>query len=135
MSIKFGTDGWRAVIADEFTFENVAICAQGVANYIKEIGSSDQGLMVGYDTRFASKDFAVCAAEVFAGNGMRALLCDRAAPTPVVSYNVLVHATAGAAVITASHNPPQWNGFKFKPDYGGSQGRVAGTVDAQADLR
>lgn len=120
MTIKFGTDGWRAVIADEFTFENVAICAQGVANYIKEIGSSDQGLMVGYDTRFASKDFAVCAAEVFAGNGMRALLCDRAAPTPVVSYNVLVHATAGAAVITASHNPPQWNGFKFKPDYGGS---------------
>ncbi|MFB3092668.1 MAG: phosphoglucomutase/phosphomannomutase family protein, partial [Dehalococcoidia bacterium] len=62
MTIKFGTDGWRAVIADEFTFENVAICAQGVANYIKEIGSSDQGLMVGYDTRFASKDFAVCAA-------------------------------------------------------------------------
>jgi len=120
LTIKFGTDGWRAVIADEFTFENVAICAQGVANYIKEIGSSDQGLMVGYDTRFASKDFAVCAAEVFAGNGMRALLCDRAAPTPVVSYNVLVHATAGGAVITASHNPPQWNGFKFKPDYGGS---------------
>ena len=120
MTIKFGTDGWRAIIADEFTFENVAICVQGVAGYIKEIGLADRGVVVGYDTRFSSKEFAMCAAEVFAGNGIPALLCREASPTPVVSYNVLEHNAAGAVVITASHNPPQWNGLKFKPDYGGS---------------
>ena len=120
MTIKFGTDGWRAIIADEFTFENVAICVQGVAGYIKEIGLADRGVVVGYDTRFLSKEFAMCAAEVFAGNGIPTLLCHGASPTPVVSYNVLVHNAAGAVVITASHNPPQWNGLKFKPDYGGS---------------
>ena len=120
MTIKFGTDGWRAIIADEFTFENVAICVQGVAGYIKEIGLVDRGVVIGYDTRFLSKEFAMCAAEVFAGNGIPTLLCHGASPTPVVSYNVLVHNAAGAVVITASHNPPQWNGLKFKPDYGGS---------------
>ena len=88
MAIKFGTDGWRAIIADEFTFENVAICVQGVAGYIKEIGLADRGVVVGYDTRFASKEFAKCAAEVLAGNGIPTLLCKEASPTPVVSYNV-----------------------------------------------
>ena len=120
MTIKFGTDGWRAIIADEFTFENVAICVQGVAGYIKEIGLAARGMVVGYDTRFSSKEFATCAAEVLAGNGIPTLLCKEASPTPVVSYNVLVHKAAGAVVITASHNPPEWNGLKFKPDYGGS---------------
>ena len=118
MTIKFGTDGWRAIIADEFTFENVAICVQGVAGYIKEIGLAARGMVVGYDTRFSSKEFATCAAEVLAGNGIPTLLCKEASPTPVVSYNVLVHKAAGAVVITASHNPPEWNGLKFKPDYG-----------------
>ena len=118
--IKFGTDGWRAIIADDFTFDNVALCAQGVAAYTKANPSPERGLLVGYDTRFASPDFAARTAEVFAANGIPTLLCDKPTPTPVVTYNVLSRHTAGAAVITASHNPPQWNGFKFKPDYAGS---------------
>ena len=114
MTIKFGTEGWRAIIADEFTFENVAICVQGVASYIKEIGLADRGVVIGYDTRFASKEFAMCAAEVLAGNGIRALLCNGASPTPVVSYNVLVHNAAGAVIITASHNPPPVERFEVQ---------------------
>ena len=120
MAIVFGTDGWRGIIADDFTFENVAICSQGVASYVKEMGLSHRGLLVGYDTRFASREFAQRAADVFAGNGIKTLLCNKTASTPAVSYNVLVHETAGAAVITASHNPARWNGFKFKPEYAGS---------------
>ena len=118
--IQFGTDGWRAVIAEDFTFSNVALCAQGVAGYLRQEGLADRPLVVGYDTRFASEEFAVRVAEVMAGNGIRALLCDRSAPTPVVSYNVLHRTAAGAAIITASHNPALWNGFKYKPDYAGS---------------
>ena len=120
MTIKFGTDGWRAIIADEFTFENVSLCCQGVADYMKTSGLTGQGLIIGYDTRFGSRDFAMRCVEIFAGNGIQTLLCDRPSPTPVISYNVLSHHLAGAVVITASHNPPNWNGFKFKADYGGS---------------
>ena len=119
-SIKFGTDGWRGVIADDFTFDNVALGAQGVAGYLHRQGSADGGLVVGYDTRFASREFAARVAEVMAGNGIPILLASSAAPTPVVSYNVLHRKAAGAAIITASHNPAGWNGFKFKPDYAGS---------------
>ncbi len=119
-SIKFGTDGWRGVIADDFTFDNVALCAQGLAGYLRQQGPVDGGLVVGYDTRFASKEFAERVAEVMAGNGIPALLTSSPAPTPVVSYNVLHQKAAGAAIITASHNPAGWNGFKFKPDYAGS---------------
>ncbi|PKB72932.1 MAG: phosphomannomutase [SAR202 cluster bacterium Io17-Chloro-G7] len=118
--IRFGTDGWRAVIAEDFTFENVARCAQGLADYLRSRGTFDQGLVVGYDTRFLSRDFAETVASVCAGNGMRVFLCDKAAPTPVVSFNVLHRQAAGAAIITASHNPGIWNGFKFKPEYAGS---------------
>ena len=120
LHIKFGTDGWRGIIANDFTFENVAICAQGVADYIKAEGSPERGLLVGYDTRFGSREFAVLVAEVLAGNGINILLCDTPAPTPVVSYNVLANKTAGAVIITASHNPAQWNGFKLKSEYAGS---------------
>ena len=119
-SIKFGTDGWRGVIADDFTFDNVALCAQGVASYLHQQGSADRGLVVGYDTRFASREFAARVAEVMAGNGIPTLFATSAAPTPVVSYNVLYRKAAGAAIITASHNPAGWNGFKFKPHYAGS---------------
>ncbi len=120
MAIKFGTDGWRAIIAEDFTFENVRLCAQGTADLLIASGDASRGLVVGYDTRFASEDFAVAVAEVAAGNGIKTLLADRAAPTPVVSYNLVDRGAAAGAVITASHNPPQWNGFKFKPDYGGT---------------
>lgn len=118
--IRFGTDGWRAVIAQEFTFENVARCAQGLAEYLKARGTSGQGLVVGYDTRFLSRNFAETVASVCASQGIKIYLCNKAAPTPVVSFNVLHHQAAGAAIITASHNPAIWNGFKFKPEYAGS---------------
>ena len=120
MAIKFGTDGWRAIIAEEFTFENVSLCVQGVASYVKELGWADRGVVVGFDTRFGSRDFARCAAETLAANGAPALLCVEACPTPVVSYSVPKLGAAGAVMITASHNPPEWNGVKFKPEYGGS---------------
>ena len=118
--IKFGTDGWRAIIGDDFTFDNVRACAQSVVEYLRAHGLAGRGLVVGYDTRFASEDFAAAVAEVAAGNGVKAYLCDRPTPTPVVSYSVLRKGVGGAAVITASHNPARWNGFKYKPEYAGS---------------
>ena len=118
--IRFGTDGWRALIAEDFTFENVARCAQGLSAHLKKMGTADRGLIVGYDTRFLSPEFAETVAAVCAGEGIKVYLADKAAPTPVLSYNVLHHQAAAAAIITASHNPAQWNGFKFKPEYAGS---------------
>lgn len=118
--IRFGTDGWRALIAGDYTFGNVARCAKGLCDYLKGRGTAGQGLVVGYDTRFLSPEFAAVVAGVCAGEGVRVLLSDRAAPTPVLSYNVLHWGAAGAVIITASHNPAVWNGFKFKPEYGGS---------------
>ena len=120
MALKFGTDGWRAIIAEEFTFANVALCVQGVAAYLKELGCGHKGVVVGYDTRFGSRDFARCAAQTLAANGVPALLAPKACPTPVISYAVPREGAAGAVMITASHNPPEWNGVKFKPHYGGS---------------
>ncbi len=118
--IKFGTDGWRGIIADDFTFDNVRICAQGVADYVKQNALSGRGLVVGYDTRFASEDFAAAAAEVIAGNDIKVHLCLKPAPTPVVSFTVPATKAAGAIVITASHNPGSWNGFKYKSQDGAS---------------
>lgn len=112
--IKFGTDGWRGVIAEDFTFPNVRACAQGVANYLKQAGIAESGIVIGYDTRFASEDFAAAAAEVIAGNSIKVLLCSKAAPTPVISYSVTATKSAGGIIITASHNPARWNGFKYK---------------------
>ena len=83
MAIRFGTDGWRAIIAEDFTFDNVRLCAQGAADLMKYHSLAYRGFMVGYDTRFASADFAAAVAEVTAGNGIPTFLCDRAAPTPV----------------------------------------------------
>jgi len=118
--IKFGTDGWRAIIAQDFTFDNVRTCAQGVAGYMKQAGLAGQGLIIGYDTRFASEDFAAVVAEVVAGNGIRVYLCPRATPTPVISYGVLAKKAGGAVIITGSHNPAIWNGFKYKDEQGSS---------------
>ena len=118
--IKFGTDGWRGIIAQDFTFDNVRICAQAVAEYLKQSGLAHRGLIVGYDTRFASEDFASAAAEVAAGNGIKVSLCPQATPTPVVSYGVLAQKAGGAIVITASHNPAKWSGFKYKSEIGSS---------------
>ncbi len=118
--IRFGTDGWRALIAEDYTYANVARCARGLCDYLKQRGTADRGLIVGYDTRFLSPEFAATVAGVAASQGVRALLADKTAPTPVLSYNVLHHRAGGAAIITASHNPAIWNGFKFKPEYAGS---------------
>jgi len=118
--IKFGTDGWRAVIAEDYTFENVRICAQAVAKYLMDTKVADKGLVIGYDTRFASENFAAAAAEVVAGNGIRVYLCDRAAPTPAISYSILEQKAGGAVIITSSHNPATWNGFKVRPEYAGA---------------
>ncbi len=119
-SLKFGTDGWRGIIADDFTFENVRICAQAVADYLRESGLASRGLIIGYDTRFASEDFARVVAEVICGNGIKVYLCTKATPTPVVSFGVLFKKAGGAVIITASHNPAQWNGFKYKSEDGAS---------------
>ena len=119
MPIKFGTDGWRGVIAEDFTFDNVRLCAQGTADMLTANGD-DRPVVVGYDTRFASKQFSAAVAEVFTGNGLHVLLADRPAPTPAVGYNLVARGAGSGVVVTASHNPPEWNGYKFKPDYGGS---------------
>ena len=120
MSIKFGTDGWRALIAEDYTFDNVRLCAQGTAALLKRHDLARRGVLVGYDTRFASERFAAAAAEVFAGNGVPTFLCDKPAPTPVAAYNLVSLHAGGGVIITASHNPAGWNGFKYKPEYGGS---------------
>ena len=96
------------------------ICAQGVATYLKQSGLASRGLIIGYDTRFASEDFASAAAEVVAGNRIKVYLCPKAAPTPVISYGILAKQAGGAIIITASHNPATWNGFKYKSEYASS---------------
>jgi len=118
--IKFGTDGWRGIIADDFTFDNVRICAQAVAEYLKQDGLSKRGVVIGYDTRFASEHFAAAAAEVMAGNDITVHLCLKPTPTPVVSFAVPATKSAGAILITASHNPALWNGFKYRAQDGAS---------------
>ena len=123
MTIRFGTDGWRGIIAEDYTFENVRLCAQGTSDYIKDQGQASRGLVVGYDTRFASEAFASAVAEVSAANWVTTFLCNRAAPTPAIAYNVVSRDAAGGVVITASHNPPEWNGFKYKPEYGAAPRR------------
>ena len=118
--IKFGTDGWRAIIAEDFTFENVRYAAAGIASYINERGGARKGMVIGYDTRFLSKEFAEAVVEVLTAAGLKVYLCDKAAPTPVISYNIITHKAAGGVVITSSHNSPEWNGLKYKPEYAGS---------------
>ncbi|OGN90846.1 MAG: phosphomannomutase [Chloroflexi bacterium RBG_13_46_14] len=128
--MKFGTDGWRAIIARDFTYDNVRICAQAVADYLRESGITDKGLVIGYDTRFASEDFAAAAAEVVAGNDIKVYLSPSPIPTPIVSYSVIAKQTGGAIVITASHNPPAWNGIKFKTSDGaGAPGHVTQEIE------
>lgn len=118
--IKFGTDGWRGAIADQYTFDNVRVVAQGTANYLKQRGQDRDGLVVGFDMRFASEYFARAVAEVLTGNGIKVYLGANAASTPAVAYSILTHRAAGAAMITASHNPWTDNGYKYKPEYAGS---------------
>jgi phosphomannomutase len=119
-SIRFGTDGWRALIAREYTFANVRACAEGVCRLLKDQGLAERGLAIGYDTRFGSPEFAAEVAQVAAAHGITTHLAAGVVPTPVLSYNVLHLGAGGGVVITASHNSGAWNGFKYKPDYAGS---------------
>ncbi len=118
--VRFGTDGWRAIVAEDYTYANVRDATQGTAEYVHESGQAPNGLVVGYDTRFVSEHFAEAAAEVLAANGIKVLLTNTSVPTPVVSYSVLEKKAGGAIVITSSHNPWMYNGFKYKPEYAGS---------------
>lgn len=120
LRIKFGTDGWRGKIAEDYTFDNVRRCAQGFASYLLEHGGAENGVVVGYDMRFAAEDFGAAAAEVLAANGLRVWLTDAATPTPVISYSVVAKGAAGAVNITASHNPPGDCGFKVRDHNGGA---------------
>lgn len=119
-SIQFGTDGWRAEIGEGFTFDNVRRVSAAIAEYVREEGDPRRGLLVGYDTRFLSPEAAAVAAEAIAARGVPVTLSDRPTPTPAVSYAVVERKSAGAVVVTASHNPSGWNGIKFKAPYGGS---------------
>jgi phosphomannomutase len=118
--IKFGTDGWRAVIADDFTFANVRIAAEAIAAYIHAKEDPKKGLCIGYDTRFGSKAFARACAEVAAATGIPVMLANAVTPTPALSFGVRERGAAGGIMITSSHNPAQWNGVKYKAWYGGS---------------
>jgi phosphomannomutase len=118
--IKFGTDGWRGVIADDFTFANVRIAAAAIANYVLAHENYEKGICVGYDTRFGSPAFARAVAEVAASAGIPVRIAAAVTPTPALSYAVSESHAAGGVMITSSHNPYQWNGVKYKASYGGS---------------
>ncbi|MDE3078114.1 MAG: phosphoglucomutase/phosphomannomutase family protein, partial [Chloroflexota bacterium] len=118
--VRFGTDDWRALVAEDYTFANVRDAAQGTAEYVQQSGQAGNGLVVGYDTRYISEHFAAAAAEVLTANGIRVYLTSTAVPTPVISYSILDKHAGGAIVITSSHNPWTYNGFKYKPEYAGS---------------
>ena len=119
-AIKFGTDGWRGVIGEDFTFANVRRVAAAIAEYVRKESAPADGLVVGYDTRFLSEECAQAAAEQVAAAGIPVFLAERATPTPAISHAVVERRTCGAIIITASHNPYHWNGVKFKAPYGGS---------------
>jgi alpha-D-glucose phosphate-specific phosphoglucomutase len=119
-AIKFGTDGWRGVIAEDFTFANARIVAQAVARYVGRCEDARKGVIVGYDHRFASDGIAITVAEVLSSSGTPVWLTDKPCPTPAVSLLVRQRTAAGGVMITASHNPYQWNGIKYKASYGSS---------------
>jgi alpha-D-glucose phosphate-specific phosphoglucomutase len=118
--IKFGTDGWRGVIADDYTFDNLRRAAQGFASYLVEKGYAGRWVVVGHDKRFHSENFAAATAEVLVANGLNVYLTDGATPTPVIAFAVVDKKACGAVNITASHNPPTDNGFKVRDSNGGA---------------
>jgi len=117
--ISFGTDGWRGILAEDFTFDNVRLVTWAVARYILTHKLAERGVVVGYDNRFLSERFASEIAGVFSGRGITVHLTGRATPTPVVAFAVKLYSAGGAVMLTASHNPPEYNGFKFIPEYAG----------------
>jgi phosphomannomutase len=120
MVVKFGTDGWRGIIADDFTYANVRVAAAAIARYILEQENAKAGVCIGWDTRFASRSFARVAAEELSKAGIPVQLASGITPTPALSYAVRHRKAAGGVMITSSHNPAEWNGVKYKASYGGS---------------
>lgn len=118
--IKFGTDGWRGIIADDFTFENVRRVSGAIASYVLKYEDPQRGVIVGYDARFASPRAAQIVSELIAAAGIPVKLASDYTPTPAVSYAVKLHGAAGGVMVTSSHNPWNWNGVKFKGNFGGS---------------
>jgi len=131
MSIRFGTSGWRAVIADDFTFENVRLATESICSYLTTGGSNEQlTLIVGNDSRFMGEKFAAVAAEIASKKGMRVLLCDEPTPTPTISHAILSNSAAGGINFTASHNPPEYQGIKFStPDGAPALPEVTGRIE------
>ena len=118
--IHFGTDGWRGRIDEDYTFANIRRCAQGFATYLLNKGLKNEWVIVGYDQRFHSENFAISVAEILAANDLRVYVTDKATPTPVISYSVINKKAVGAVNITASHNPATDNGFKVRDEHGGA---------------
>jgi phosphomannomutase len=119
-AVKFGTDGWRGIIADDFTYANVRVAAAAIANYVLEHDDASAGVCIAYDTRFGSHSFAKVVAQVLAGAGIPVAMAAEVSPTPALSYAVRERKAAGGVMITSSHNPAEWNGVKYKASYGGS---------------
>jgi phosphoglucomutase len=117
--IAFGTSGWRGILCEDFTYENVKIVVQAIADTIKASGEQEKGIVIGCDTRFMGQRFVEASARVLAGAGIKAFICERDTPTPVISYEILRRGAAGGINFTASHNPPEYNGVKFSPSWGG----------------
>jgi phosphomannomutase len=118
--VKFGTDGWRGIIADDFTYENVRVASRAIAHYVIEHEDAKAGVCVGYDTRFGSRSFAGVVAKVLSAAGIPVFLADKFTPTPELSFAVRERGAAGGVMITSSHNPAEWNGVKYKASYGGA---------------
>ncbi len=133
-AVKFGTDGWRGIIADDFTYENVRVAARAVAHYVMKQEDAAKGVCIGWDTRFASQAFARVVAEVLSGAGIPVALAKGVTPTPALSYAVRERGAAGGVMITSSHNPAQWNGVKYKASYGGSgKPSIIGAIEGYLD--
>jgi phosphomannomutase len=118
--VKFGTDGWRGIIADDFTYANVRVAAAAIANYVLAHEDAQAGVCIGWDTRFGSRSFAGVVAMVLSGAGIPVVMSDKETPTPALSFEVRRRKAAGGVMITSSHNPAEWNGVKYKATYGGS---------------
>lgn len=119
MAIRFGTAGWRAVIAQDFTFHNVRVLSQAIADYLKSEKLQHKQVIVGYDTRFHSENFAAAVTEVLTANAIQVLLTTRDVPTPVLAHEIMERKAAGAVNVTASHNPAEYSGIKFSTSWGG----------------
>src|SRR5579863_7538050 len=131
-AIKFGTDGWRGIIADDFTYANARIVAHAIARYVVRGEDARKGVIIGYDHRFVSDSIAAAVAETISATGTPVWLADKPCPTPTISLLVRQRGAAGGIVITASHNPYQWNGIKYKASYGSSASPfIVGQIEAE----